>query len=324
MVTKACFVVSTGCAVHLPNFDITVATEDGSFDLDALGGRARVASVEDDGWNVDVVSANPRNGIEDYSCSGQTLDRVLCLLRHLHDQFSDHVHSDIVIFRGLMKPDIKHRLMCIWFLAMQVSSSAWIAISLSVQDVVRLLPFNKADVNWYAAMIYVICQQLVVIVAFFVGSGGESFLTSHLPNSWHRGKLISLVSGSALLAYSSFMFLDWLKVPYLGSTSDETKDDDGPTVSYCNLLVCVIAGSTDNFCVYSTLLASAQLRLIPLAIGTVIGSIVVLMLTRSLSACQALSSLISKVPLWAMMGMLALWIIGVALLTPQVPAGHFG
>merc|ERR1711924_345413 len=76
-------------------------------------------------------------------------------------------------------------------------------------------------------LFYILCMQIVVLIAFSISTGGEKLLSLVVPDDahWPLARILELISAILLTIYSVKLFRDW----WLERHSDDDDDDKDKT-----------------------------------------------------------------------------------------------
>eukprot|EP00747_Dinoflagellata_sp_TGD_P210685 gnl/TRDRNA2_/TRDRNA2_83948_c0_seq1.p1 gnl/TRDRNA2_/TRDRNA2_83948_c0~~gnl/TRDRNA2_/TRDRNA2_83948_c0_seq1.p1 ORF type:complete len:370 (+),score=36.10 gnl/TRDRNA2_/TRDRNA2_83948_c0_seq1:84-1193(+) len=201
----------------------------------------------------------------------------------------------------------------------------------SMDDVMWLMPFfvhRDEPKKIHFAILYLVCQEILVLIALGIGLGEEEVVKS-VVNHFGHGTLstefyIRIICTIFLNIYTFKVATEW----YWNNTEDdacESAEEDKPTpthrttgtqtqlssrqleirdaclLTYRDLFLTAMLGSVDNICVYSSQVASGTLPTAPTMIGSIFASFAILAITTLLSRVSFVAKAFAALPFWCIL-----------------------
>jgi len=107
-----------------------------------------------------------------------------------------------------------------------VAMAMFMKLAASIDDVAWLLPFVSGSHKRRNGLFYILCMQIVVLIAFSISTGGEKLLSLVVPDDahWPLARILELISAILLTIYSVKLFRDWWLERH-----EDNEDDDKDT-----------------------------------------------------------------------------------------------
>lgn len=180
-------------------------------------------------------------------------------------------------------------------------------------DVVWLLPFTAAK-NWRTMVIaYVTAMEATVLISALLVNTAQD-LQSRYPEA-PLELLLQALSAILLTVYALLCYKDWLEEQkedeeYNSVTEAADSEAHGKTVAHerriSDVFSISILGNLDNFPIYISMLLNGMVDLTTLALGVFITACIVVVIDLGAVQFQCIVGLAEKVPLFAILGGLAL------------------
>jgi len=180
-------------------------------------------------------------------------------------------------------------------------------------DVVWLLPFTAAK-NWRTMVIaYVTAMEATVLISALLVNTAQD-LQSRYPEA-PLELLLQALSAILLTVYALLCYKDWLEEQkedeeYNSVTEAADSEAHGKTVAHerriSDVFSISILGNLDNFAIYISMLLNGMVDLTTLALGVFITACIVVVIDLGAVQLQCIVDLAEKVPLFAILGGLAL------------------
>lgn len=183
----------------------------------------------------------------------------------------------------------------------------------SLDDVVWLTPFMIGSVHKkgkhglvYCALFAIevcLCTGATNIFAFLIGKFlPQSFVAA----GWDVPHVMQISGGGLLAFYGCKLFAEWRA----GSDDDGEEENPAGDLGVYELLTIGVLGSMDDMCLQASTLASGAFAFRHMMVGVLLGCSIVVSICWGASQLESVMKLAAAVPMWCIVGCLAVATLG--------------
>jgi cadmium resistance protein CadD (predicted permease) len=234
-----------------------------------------------------------------HSASGRGFDLIKSSAR-----FADYIDSSLR-FTSPIGPGSTSAFSVHRFIANVMGAMVLVLIMCS-DDVVWLLPFFVGDEKHWYALFYIFTMFFMWLLSSSITFSVQGFAAAHADTP--IGPIAETISAVVLILLTLKLFIEWYYEEDDDDDDDEKENSAKGMQSYSKLFFVAFAGNLDNIGVYIPILLHAVFGYWELLIGVLSAAIIIAAITLGLSQLQSLIDVITKVPLWMIVGILTLYV----------------